>query len=156
MKTLEETTIEVRSKWAFWLLAITGYLLALFFCEPMIFSRFGSLIVCVGIYFSAQGLLQILDVLQDALDKEVSDVRAENDRCIALSSREKDHNEAALTQLKIEQEKTIIIFESERRKNLSSIKMRILKLESLIVSGGTLIWGFGDYLVPKLAPLCPC
>lgn len=39
------------------------------------------------------------------------------------------------------------IIDNEARKKIYSLKLRLLRVESGIVISGTLIWGFGDWMV---------
>jgi hypothetical protein len=132
------------------LLLLIGYGLALFMCEPVMFARFGSLIVCVGVLFSIKGLPETLDSIQPIFQSEIDLLKDKMEQlCVGHPS------EGALRKsFKEIMDPKISEIEKRMNRTIFSQKKRLLHLEGGIVIIGTLIWGFGDFAVPSICEFC--
>ena len=131
-------------------LLLSGYILAIAICDPVMFARFGSLIVCVGVIFGIKGLPQLLDAVQPIYKKEIQKLRDAIDA--ACNGHEFEAHIRAATAEKVEPE--IAKLEQKLSRTLFSVKNRLLRIEGAIVIIGTLVWGFGDWLVPCINQFC--
>lgn len=133
------------------LLSLLGYLIALFTCDD-VFARFGALVVCVGVYFGSKGFS-----LRSSKIGEIAEKAWENNTKEILATFES--KESLIPKEFLEQAKTKFLTQSKELKAKSersvyAIEMRLIKVESSIIMVGTLIWAFGDYLVPDMYSLC--
>lgn len=131
-------------------LFIFGYALAIGICDPAMFARFGSLIVCIGVIFGVKGLPQQMDAVLPIYEKQIQKLRD----FVESSCQEHEfepHIRHAMAE-KVEPE--IVDLEQKMKRTMYSLKSRFLKIEGGVVIIGTLVWGFGDYLVPCLNQLC--
>ena len=126
-------------------LGIVGYIISLFTCDD-VFPRFGSLIVCIGVFFSIKDLPKRLDVIQAVFQDEIQLMRATVD--------ELTKNNPADINMKKQMESPIKKAENKMHQTLFEARNRMLKIEGSIIIAGTLIWGFGDYFVPKTYLSC--
>ena len=114
-------------------IALAGFIIELIWECSNGFSRSGSLIICVGIYFGYIDLTRIYNEKFDILVAELESKRLEND--IVFSD----------DQLK---DKALRGSTDALRKDTSNVRendeKRVALIDALILASGTLIWGFGD------------
>ncbi len=131
--------------------SILGYVIAVFTCDD-VFARFGALVVCVGVYFGSKGFSlrasKIMEVADDVWESNVQEMLA-----IVESTESKIPKEF------VEKAKAEILSKSKElkakaKREAFALEMRLIKVESSIIMAGTLIWAFGDYLVPEIYSLC--
>lgn len=132
-------------------LVVVGYLSSVTNCNPGIFARFGSLLVCTGVIFSLKGLPQTLDAVQPIYEREIKNLR---DAIESLCTGHK-FEEGIRAEMSRKLEPEITALEQKMKRTIFALKKRLLHTEGTIVIVGTLIWGFGDYLVPCIYQLCP-
>ena len=131
-------------------LIVGGYVLAIAICDPDMFARFGALIVCIGVIFSVKGLPQLLDAVQPIFEQETQRLRdAIEAACIGHEFEENIREAMSKTV-----EPKITELEQKMSRTMFSVKNRLLRIEGAIVIIGTLVWGFGDYLVPCINFFC--
>lgn len=141
---------ERRSIYVTGFLLLIGYGLALVMCEPLMFARFGSLIVCVGVLFSIKGLPEILDSVQPIFQTEIDLLKNTMEKmCVGHPSED-----ALRKSFKEVMDPKISEIEKKMNRTIFSLKKRLLHLEGGIVILGTVIWGFGDYVVPSICKFC--
>jgi len=134
------------------LLTAVGYLISIFTCDD-IFPRFGSLIVCIGIYFGTSGYFirsSGMDMMSDSyMNQELSKW---------LEILETKRGEVPGELLESNKQKLIEGVNKIRNNSLRDkykLDMRILRVEGGIIMYGTLVWGFGDWFVISLVGI-PC
>ena len=127
-------------------LCIFGYVLAILIADPIMFARFGSVIVCIGVIFSVKGLPQLLDAVQPIFEEEIQELR----NAFEAICNEREVEETIRTPMT----ENITELENKMSRTLFALKKRLLQIEGGIVIIGTLIWGFGDYLVPCIELFC--
>jgi hypothetical protein len=129
---------------------ISGYLIAIFTCAD-VFARFGALVVCVGVYFASKGFSlsasKISEVARDVWEKNEKEMLAiiESEDCKIAKEFQATVKAKLLAQSKESKAKASRL--------AYALEMRLIKVESNIVMVGTLIWAFGDYLVPEMFSL---
>ncbi len=131
-------------------LLIGGYVLAVVICDPTMFARFGSLIVCVGVIFGIKGLPQLLDAVQPIYEEQIKQLRDGIESACKGHQFETDIRAAMAENVEPE----IVKLEQKMSRTMFSVKNRLLRIEGAIVIIGTLIWGFGDLLVPCVNQFC--
>lgn len=124
-------------------LIVVGYALAFTLCNPSLFARFGAIVVCVGVFFSLKGLPQILEAIQPIFQSEISELNQAVEQ--VLEANPDNHKLRSDMEKKVKPQ--IAELENKLDRSLFAVKKRFLQLEGGIVIVGTLIWGFGDYLV---------
>jgi hypothetical protein len=133
------------------LIALAGYLIALFICCD-VFARFGALVVCVGVYFGAKGFS-----LRSSKINEIGEAMWERDtkEILALFDSEKSNIPRELVgETKAQFLEKAKELKAKKSRSVYALEMRWLKVESAIIMVGTLIWAFGDYLVLELYISC--
>lgn len=131
-------------------LAVLGYILSIFLCDSELFARFGSVIVCVGIIFSLDGFSNSIDLMGEVADERMERVRSELYENIEFYPIGQELKNMIKEKTETDVNEAVI----NVRKIISKTKMRLLKVEATIVIIGTLIWGFGDYLVIPIKNIC--
>ena len=132
-------------------LALLGYLSAIFTCDD-VFARFGALIVCVGVYFGAKGF-----PLKASKIKEIADEMWEEDSKKILSIFDAENSVIPIElrpQAKAEFLAKANEIKAKGSRSVYALEMRWVRVESTIIMAGTLIWAFGDYLVPNIYSIC--
>ncbi|EOK5734560.1 hypothetical protein ACWOUW_004251 [Vibrio vulnificus] len=119
---------------------IVGYLIAIFLNDPLVFSRFGSIVVCLGIYWGMKDYPGLLDKFKDFSDsikhKHIGEISKELEKSGVSNDEVEQFNKDAMTR-----------FDKQVNQQFSEMKERFFKFEASILCLGTIIWGFGDLLV---------
>jgi hypothetical protein len=120
-----------------------GYVCAMYFADPLLFARFGSLVVAYGIIFGVLGVdgtikrdLRFFQFIYEAMrEDEIAEaqkkdaLKPEDVGNILLSSFQKSFAE----------------------KTFSDLSEKIIRhtwyVDAVILLAGTLVWGFGDLLI---------
>ena len=126
------------------MLSLVGYIIAMFTC-PDVFARFGSLIVCIGVIFGVKGLPVLLDHATPIYENEFDKVNEKIEELIPEGHPSKNEIKEKVEQASLEMKRT-----------LYAVKQRLYKIEGGVIIIGTIIWGFGDYVVYTgyLSPEC--
>ncbi|MFT6900760.1 MAG: hypothetical protein ACJAXS_000940 [Colwellia sp.] len=129
---------------------VLGYVIAIFTCAD-VFARFGALVVCVGVYFASKGFSLNASKISEVAG-EIWEAN-ENPILAIIESEEskipKEFQADAKAKL-LAQSKELKV-KADRK--AYALEMRLIKVESNIIMVGTLIWAFGDYLVPEIFSL---
>ncbi|GGC79338.1 hypothetical protein [Marinobacter halophilus] len=141
---------EKHSIYATIVLLLVGYLIAAGICEPTMFARFGALAVCVGIIFSMKGLPEIIEAARPRFTDHAQEMRELADKMFVDKGLDSEQRESAHSKL----EPLIEEYISGTGKTIDMVKRRLLRIEGTIVVIGTLVWGFGDYLVLEGIQAC--
>jgi hypothetical protein len=131
-------------------LFIAGYIFAITICESTMFARFGSLIVCIGVIFSVKGLPQLMDAVQPIYEHQAQLLRDG----IKAACDGHEFEEYIRAEMSKAVEPKITELEQKMSRTIYSVKNRLLRIEGAIVIIGTLVWGFGDYIVPCIGYFC--
>jgi hypothetical protein len=125
-------------------LTIIGYGISMVTCSD-VFPMFGALIVCVGVLFSIKGLPTLLDDVESSYEGDIE--KARNNIQASIPDGHPDKG-------KIREQLESDIAKAQR--TMHYLKMRIFRIEGGIIIAGTIIWGFGDYVVygKYLSPEC--
>jgi hypothetical protein len=118
---------------------VSSYVLGVFFDNGMIFSRSGSLLVCIAIYFgvirysfSLKGVYEDSTIFSDVLADSMEEV----------DEQDRDHLKRIVGDVYSEPVGEVV------EGHLEELMGRVtLYVESRIAIMGTLVWGFGDLLV---------
>lgn len=117
-----------------------GYIVSYIFDNPMIFSRCGSIVVCIGIYWGMKDYPGLVDKFRDFAESiKQSEISIIEDKLIKSGMSIEEVKKFKTAKL-AEVDKTLNI-------NLTKLKHRFFMLEAYILCLGTLVWGFGDLLV---------
>jgi hypothetical protein len=124
-----------------------GYVIAIFTCAD-VFARFGALVVCVGVYFASKGF----SLNASKISEVAGEVWEENEKEMLAITESEDSKIPREFQADA---KAKLLARSKELKAKASrsayaLEMRLIKVESNIIIVGTLIWAFGDYLVPEM------
>lgn len=106
-------------------LSIAGYLLAITLCDPDMFARFGSLVVCIGVIFGIKGFPQILDAVEPIYQEQVDKLRATIEKACAGHQFE----EQIRAEMDSKVEPKIKEHEQKTSRTVFAVKKRVLQIE---------------------------
>jgi len=124
-------------------LLIVGYLTSLGIDDPTMFARFGALIVCLGVVFSMKGFSEIMESARSRVESHADELREWAEQRFVEESLSDSERKAGMTKL----ESHLQEYLSGTSKTIDQVKQRLLKIEGGVIIIGTLVWGFGDFLV---------
>lgn len=136
---------EWRSIYVTILLLGTGYLVSLGIGDPTMFSRFGALVVCIGVIFSIKGLPEIIEAARPHFESHAEEMREWAQNKFIEEGLDPEQRKEAIAKL----EPLLEQYLSNTSKTIDRVKQRLLRIEGTVVVIGTLVWGFGDLLVPE-------